>query len=156
MTDDGATQRCAWCEAVAPVGATRCPACGAALAQREDLGGLLIPGVTGVHPELAAAAERPLHLSGPSASQGMASGIVAAAALPGAAGLVVTGGIIAVAAAEYLGVPGAGLDAPDLASLGRPSEAATAMAARLDSGAPAPGSGDVDGSPGNSDNSTRD
>jgi hypothetical protein len=141
---------------VAPAGATRCPACGAALAQREDLGGLLVPGVTGVHPELAAAADRPLHLTGPSASQGLASGLVAAAAMPGAAGLVLTGGIVAVAAAEYLGVPGAGLDAPDPASIGRPSEAVLAMVARLDSLSGGGSAVVVDGSPGNSDNPTRD
>jgi hypothetical protein len=76
--------------------------------------------------------------------------------MPGAAGLVLTGGIVAVAAAEYLGVPGAGLDAPDPSSIGRPSEAALAMVAPLDAGETGGGTVDVDGSPGNSDNSTRD
>ena len=153
MTDGGAARRCAWCEAAAPASATRCPACGAALAQREDLGGLLIPGVTAIHPELAAAADRPLRLGGPSASQGMASGIMAAAAMPGAAGLVLTGGIMAVAAAEYLGVPGSGLPGPDPETLGRPGEAALAMASRLDE---EDARVVVDETPANSDNSTRD
>ncbi len=44
--DEPGWRRCAWCEATAPADATTCPACGAALAQRDDLGGLTIPGVT--------------------------------------------------------------------------------------------------------------
>ena len=130
---DEAVRRCAWCEAVAPESATTCAACGAALAQREDLGGLLIPGVTGVHPELAAAADRPLHITGPSPSQGLAPGLIAAVAAPGPTGLAIGAGIAALAAAEYLGVPSGGSHGPaDLDAVGRPSDSALRMAERLD------------------------
>lgn len=159
MADDAGVRRCAWCEAQADAAATSCPACGAALAQRDDLGGLLIPGVTAVHPELAAAAERPLHIGGPSRTQGAASGLVAAAIAPGPAGLVAGAGVVALAASEYLGVAPGGLAAPDLDAVGKPSEAALRMAEQLDgesgSGPAAPSPG-VDDSPRNSDNSTRD
>src|SRR5512140_942714 len=133
MADMAGGRRCAWCEAAAPDDATHCPKCGAALAQREDLGGLLIPGVTGVHPELAAAADRPLHLAGPSPSQGAASGLIAAVAAPGPAGLAIGAGIAALAAAEYLGVPSSGSHGPaEVDAVGRPSDAAIRMAEHLD------------------------
>lgn len=132
MTEPVDGRRCAWCETVAPVAAVNCPACGAALAQREDLGGMVIPGVTGVHPELAAAADRPLHLAGPSRTQGATSGLMAAAALPGPAALAVGAGFAALAAAEYLGAPHAGLAAPEFEAVGRPSESAFRMVERLE------------------------
>lgn len=131
MTEAADSRRCAWCEASAPADASHCPKCGAALAQREDLGGLQIAGLTAVHPELAAAADRPLHLAGPSTTQGAASGLIAAAALPGPAALAVGAGIAALAAAEYLGAPGSGLAAPELDAVGRPGESALRMAERL-------------------------
>ena len=53
---------CPWCSAPVPPDATRCPACGDALAQRESIDGLAIPGVTIVDPALEADAERPLHI----------------------------------------------------------------------------------------------
>lgn len=132
MTEAADPRRCAWCEAPAAADATHCPKCGAALAQREDLGGLQIAGLTAVHPELLAAAERPLHLSGPSPVQGAASGLVAAAALPGPAALAVGAGIAAMAAAEYLGAPGSGLAAPEFDAVGKPSESALRMVEQLE------------------------
>ena len=48
------------------------PSCGAALAQRESIGDLRIPGLTSVDPALEDFDKRPLHLRGPSPSQGMA------------------------------------------------------------------------------------
>jgi hypothetical protein len=133
MTDPVGGRRCAWCEASAADDATHCPKCGAALAQREDLGGMVIPGVTGVHPELAAAADRPLHLPGPSLAQGVAPGLVGAAMAPGPAGLVVGAGVVALAAAEYLGVPSAGHGGHvDPATVGSPSESALRMVERLE------------------------
>ena len=42
--------RCPWCSAVADPGASYCPSCGAVMAQRESLGGLVIPGLTDVDP----------------------------------------------------------------------------------------------------------
>jgi RNA polymerase subunit RPABC4/transcription elongation factor Spt4 len=47
-------RQCPWCSAVAAVDATHCPACGAALAQRESIADLVIAGVTTVDPALAA------------------------------------------------------------------------------------------------------
>lgn len=160
MTDQAGERHCAWCEAVAGPDATTCPKCGAALAQREDLGGFEIPGVTSVHPELQAAADRPLHIPGPSASHTVAPGLIGVAALPGAAGVVVGAGIAAVVVSEYLGVPGSGLDADHgLAAIGQPSEAALRMVERLESGegiATDTVGPEIDDSAGNSDNSTRD
>lgn len=140
MAEPMAERRCAWCEATAPATATNCPKCGAALAQREDLGGMVIPGVTAVHPELAAAADRPLHLAGPSPTQGMASGLIGAAMAPGPAGLVVGAGIIAMAASEYLGVPSGGHgERVDPATVGDPGESARRVAERLDAEERKPG-----------------
>jgi len=97
---------CPWCSAPVAATDTACPSCGAALAQRDDLGGVQIPGVTDVDPGLAAYAAQPMHLKGPSPTQGVASGVIPAAALGGPAGLAILGGIAAVAAAEYLGARG--------------------------------------------------
>ncbi len=98
-----AGRTCAWCSAAATPEATHCPACGAALAQRESLGGVVIPGVTDVHPALAALDAQPIRMHGPSPTQGLASGAIVAAVAGGPAGLIAIGGIVAVAAVEYLG-----------------------------------------------------
>lgn len=47
---------CPWCGAPSVPAATHCASCGAVMAQREDLGGLLIPGVTAVDPGLQVSA----------------------------------------------------------------------------------------------------
>ncbi|HEX7491999.1 MAG TPA: hypothetical protein VF337_09890 [Candidatus Limnocylindrales bacterium] len=44
--------RCPWCSAATPPGATHCPSCQASLAERESLGDILVPGVTGIDPYL--------------------------------------------------------------------------------------------------------
>jgi hypothetical protein len=94
---------------------------------------MVIPGVTGVHPELAAAADRPLHLAGPSPTHGAASGLIAVAMAPGPAALAVGAGIVALAAAEYMGVPSSGHGVRvDPATLGLPSESALRMVERLE------------------------
>ncbi|MCI4354878.1 MAG: zinc-ribbon domain-containing protein, partial [Thermoplasmata archaeon] len=65
MTDGselGPSRVCPWCTAPVPPNATRCPACGDALAQRESIDDLAIPGVTTVDPALEAYAARPLHI----------------------------------------------------------------------------------------------
>ncbi|HEX8024564.1 MAG TPA: hypothetical protein VF484_00010 [Candidatus Limnocylindrales bacterium] len=111
MTEPGdaapPARTCPWCSAPAAAGDTTCKACGAALAQREDLGGVLIPGVTGLAPGLEAIRDQPTHIKGPSPSQGVATGIIPAAALGGPAGLAMLGGIAAVTAVEYLSAKGA-------------------------------------------------
>ncbi len=113
MTDDStsgpadpAARTCPWCSAAVAATDATCPSCGAALAQRDDLGGVLIPGVTGVDPGLAAYDAQPMRLRGPSPTQGVASGVIPAAAMGGPAGLAILGGIAAVAAAEYLSAKG--------------------------------------------------
>lgn len=170
MTDDAPVRRCSWCEATAAANATHCPSCGAALAQREDLGGILVPGVTAVAPGLADLADRPMRITGASPTQGMAPALIVGAALGGPLGVAAIGGVAAVAGAEYLGARRPGMTAPDgLENVGRTSEIARQVADRLDRGEPAdrasdapardpgaPADPDVDGSPSNSDNSTRD
>ena len=124
---------CPWCSAVASADATTCPACGAALAQRESLGDVAISGLTAVDPALAAADGRPIRLAGPSPSQGVASGAVAAAMIGGPIGAVAIGGMAAVVAAEYLGARRPGMGGPeDLDAVGRPSELARLAAERMD------------------------
>ena len=126
---------CPWCSAGVPADATHCPACGAALAQRESIGDLVIQGVTTVDPALQAYAAQPLHIPWPSRSQGMAgSAVVAAAAAGGPLALGAIGGLAAVAAVEYLGAGSAGRAAggPDADAVGHPSEAALKAVERLE------------------------
>jgi hypothetical protein len=145
MTDPaapGTDRACPWCSEPAGAADTTCANCGASLAQREDLGGVLIPGLTGVDPGLAAFAAQPTHLRGPSPSQGLATGIIPAAAMGGPAGLAIIGGIAAVAALEYMSGKGSGGSPADLESVGKPSELALLArdkAARDDEAAEAPG-----------------
>lgn len=137
MTDDvepasEPERTCAWCSASAPSTATLCPACGAALAQRESLGGVMIPGVTDVHPALAAFDAQPIRMHGPSPTQGLASGAIVAAVAGGPAGLIALGGIVAVAAVEYLGSRNPDGSGPlDLESVGKLSGTAQLVLDRI-------------------------
>ena len=138
MTDDAPIRHCSWCEATADADATHCPSCGAALAQREDLGGILVPGVTGVAPWRADLADRPMRITGASPSQALAPALIVGAAVGGPIGLAAIGGVAAVAGAEYLGARRPGLTAPEgLENVGRPSDIARTVADRLDRGEPA-------------------
>jgi len=121
------------CGATAADTATTCVSCGAAVATRDSLGGLVIPGVTAVDPALAAYDAQPWHLPKSSPSQGMAGGTVAAAAaFGGPAGLVALAGLAAVAATEYAGASrGTAGGAPALEDVGRPMESALKMLERL-------------------------
>jgi hypothetical protein len=123
---------CAWCGTVNAADAAKCASCGAALAQRESIGDLVIPGLTAVDPALQDFANRPLHLSGPSPSHGVASSAVAAAAVGGPAGLAIIGGVAAVAAAEYLGAGRGG--GTQLEHVGQASDAVIQAVERLDRG----------------------
>lgn len=125
----GADRTCPWCSAVATPEATRCAACGAALAQREELGGLVIPGLTAVDPALQALDGQPLHIPKASPSQGLAGGAVMAGLMGGPVGLAALGGLAAVAATEYLG---AGGSRPDLSTIGEPDELAQRVVERLE------------------------
>jgi hypothetical protein len=129
MSDEGAsatpeTRTCAWCAAPAPEDATTCASCGAALAQRESLGDVRIPGLTAVDPALEDFDKRPMHLRGPSSSQGVAPALIVGAAAGGPIGAVLIGGVVAVAAAEYLGARQPGTSAAARGEVGRPSELA--------------------------------
>ena len=124
---------CAWCSATNAPNATNCASCGAALAQRESIGDLVVPGVTAVDPALAAIANLPTRLTGPSPTQGMASGAISAAAAGGPVGMAALGGLAALAATEYLsGGKGASGAVADLDAFGRPSEAVLQALDRLE------------------------
>jgi hypothetical protein len=80
----------------------------------------MIPGVTDVHPALAAFDAQPIRMHGPSPTQGLASGAIVAAVAGGPAGLIALGGIVAVAAVEYLGSRNPDGSGPlDLESVGK-------------------------------------
>jgi hypothetical protein len=128
-----AGRTCPWCSAAAPDSATTCPACGAALAQRESIAGLVIPGLTSIDPALQAIDGQPIHLRGPSPTQGMASGAMVAAVIGGPVGLAMIGGMAAGAAVEYM-ASGRGRSAgsENLDDLGRPSPSALQALERLE------------------------
>jgi hypothetical protein len=134
MSDDLVpASRCAWCSAAAPIDATHCPACGAALAQRESIGDLTLPGLTSIDPALLDADGRPLHIPGASPTQGMAGGVMIAAMAGGPVGLAALGGIAVVGAAEYALAGRRDRDgAAPLDEVGRPSEVALRAVERLD------------------------
>ncbi len=139
-TGEPVGRTCPWCSAPAADDATTCAACGAALAQREALGGLVIPGLTAVDPGLEAYAAQPLRIPGPSPTQAHASGAVAAGLMGGPVGLAALGGLAAMAAAEYLGA-GGGAGGTD--GIGVPHELAVRMVEQLEeqerTGTPATG-----------------
>jgi hypothetical protein len=130
---DVADRTCPWCSAAAPDSATTCPACGAALAQRESIAGLVIPGVTSIDPALQAIDGQPIHLRGPSPTQGMASGAMVAAVIGGPVGLAMIGGMAAGAAVEYMAAGRDRSAGPEnLDDLGRPSPTALQALERLE------------------------
>ena len=129
---------CAWCSAAAPVEATTCPSCGAAMAQRESIGDLQLPGLTSVDPALLDSAGRPLHIPGASPTQGMAGGVMLAALAGGPVGLAAAGGLAVMGAAEYTMSGRRGDGTPSVDELGRPSEVALRALERLEHGDPAP------------------
>jgi hypothetical protein len=131
---DTIPRTCPWCATPAADEATRCSSCGAALAQRESIGDLMIPGLTAVDPALKDLDGRPLHLAGPSPSHGVASGAIVAAAAGGPLGLAILGGFGAVAAVEYLGASRRGPGEKGHDSVGETSEAVLQAVERLERG----------------------
>lgn len=127
MSDDVAPEgrHCAWCSAPAADDATHCPSCGAALAQRAELGGVIIPGVTGVDPRLAALKDQPLRLKKGSPTQSVVNpGSIAAAALAGGPlGIVAAACMALVATEEFLAEDGSHRGIPP-EKVGVPSELA--------------------------------
>jgi hypothetical protein len=116
-TQSAPSRLCPWCSAEVPQNASHCPSCGDALAQRESIDDLVIPGVTAVDPALETYAAHPLRLPGPSPSQSMTGRAIVEAGL---------------AAADLLGVGGDEDADAELASVGQPSEAALLAVERLD------------------------
>lgn len=115
-------RHCPWCAAPAAADATTCHECGAALAQRESIGDVRIPGLTSVDPALEDYAKRPMRLRGPSPSQGVAPALIIGAVAGGPIGLVAIGGVAAVAGAEFLASRQGGGATPNLEDVGKPSE----------------------------------
>jgi hypothetical protein len=129
-----APRTCAWCGTpAASPDSTACASCGAALAQRESIGDLAIAGLTSVDAALQDYDKRPLHLRGPSPSQGAAPALIVGAMAGGPIGLAAIGGVAAVAAAEYLGARG-GTGEGSLEHVGRPSEVALQALEHLEDG----------------------
>jgi hypothetical protein len=121
-TDQPAARTCPWCAAPARPDDTVCSACGAALAQRESIGDVRISGLTAVDPALVDLDKRPIHLRGPSPSQGVAPALIIGAVAGGPIGLAAIGGVAAVAGAEFLSTRTGGGSTVDLENLGKPSE----------------------------------
>lgn len=115
-------RHCPWCAAPADAEATTCQECGAALAQRESIGDVRIPGLTSVDPALLDYDKRPMQLRGPSPSQGVAPALIVGAVAGGPIGLVAIGGLAAVAGAEFLASRHGGGETPNLEDVGKPSE----------------------------------
>jgi hypothetical protein len=137
MTDEGTEARtCPWCSTPADDEARVCGSCGAALAQRESLGEVQIPGLTTVDPSLAAFDAQPIHLTGPSSSQAVGHVALSAAVIGGPAGLAMVGGVAAIAGSEYAAARRPGITAPDeLEAVGRPSGVALRALEQVEGGA---------------------
>lgn len=117
-----ADRHCPWCAAPAKPGDTVCSACGAALAQRESIGGVQIPGLTSVDPALEDFDKRPIYLRGPSPTQGVAPALIIGAVAGGPIGLMAIGGVAAVAGAEFLASRHGGPGPASIEDVGKPSE----------------------------------
>jgi hypothetical protein len=133
-----AARQCPWCAAPAKPDDVTCSACGAALAQRESIGDVRIPGLTSVDPALEDFDKRPIHLRGPSPSQGVAPALIIGAVAGGPIGLVAIGGVAAVAGAEFLASHHGGPGGPNLEDVGKPSEVLLQALEHLDGNPPDP------------------
>jgi hypothetical protein len=137
MSDAGAdaeaARTCPWCAAAVRDDASTCPDCGAAIAQRESIGDLQIPGLTSVDPALVDYDKRPLHLRGPSPSQGAAPALIVGALAGGPIGAVAIGGVAAVAAVEFLGASIEGRTTP-LEDVGKPNAITLKAMERIQAG----------------------
>lgn len=101
----------------------------------------MVPGLTAVDPALKDLDGRPLHLRGPSPTQGAASGIIVAAAAGGPMGLAILGGVGALAAAEYMGAGGEKGKGHE--NVGQTSDAVLQALARLERGEALPAATDT-------------
>jgi hypothetical protein len=128
VTDDQArdTSTCPWCSASNPVEARQCVSCGAAIAQRDDLGGVVVPGVTGVDPNLLGT---PSSLASPVLrSQGTLGAINAVSHVNATLGLAAAAAILGQDTIKGM----LGANDADLESVGRPSEAALLAVEKLE------------------------
>ncbi len=120
-------RRCPWCSTEVGPEASKCPSCGAAVAQRESVGGLVIPGVTSVDPAYQS--------TGSSLIRSTLRAQQTSASL-GAIGQVNQGASVAVAGAllarDYMKGMFSGVDPADVSRVGQPSEAALLAAERLE------------------------
>lgn len=105
MTDQAQLRQCPWCSELVPPDALDCTACGAPLAGRESLGGVVVPGVTEVDPDLIEERPYPMIRTFSTAK----------------------GGTLTIMGRP----PGPPEPAPDPATLGQPSQAALDMLDKL-------------------------
>jgi hypothetical protein len=109
---------CPWCSAANAPAARQCAGCGAAIAQRDDLGGVVVPGVTGVDPNLLGT---PSSLASPVLrSQGTLGAINAVSHVNATLGLAAAAAILGQDTIKGM----LGANDADLEALGKPSEAA--------------------------------
>ena len=116
---------CPWCSARNAPGARQCASCGAAIAQREDLDGVVVPGVTGIDPNLLGT---PASLASPMLrSQGTMGAINAVSHVNATLGLAAAAAILGQDTVKGM----LGLKDADLESVGVPSEAALLAVEKL-------------------------
>ena len=117
---------CPWCSGKNVPDARQCATCGAAIAQRDDLGGVVVPGVTGVDPNLLGT---PSSLASPVLrSQGTLGALNAVSQVNATLGLAAAAAILGQDTIKgMLGAKDADIDA-----VGRPSEAALLAVERLE------------------------
>jgi testis-expressed sequence 13 family protein len=117
---------CPWCSATNTPDARTCRSCGAAIAQRDDLGGVVVPGVTGVDPNLLGA---PGSIASPVLrSQGTMGALNAVSQVNATLGLAAAAAILGQDTVKGM----LGLKDADLDAVGKPSEAALQAFERLE------------------------
>jgi hypothetical protein len=116
---------CPWCAQPVTTDGSYCIKCGAALTQRDDLGGLVVPGVTGVDPAMQPSS----YTSSLLKAQSRASMLSIARTVGGPTAQIV----VAASMLAKDGLSGMG-GSVDPETVGKPSQAALEMASRLRSG----------------------
>jgi hypothetical protein len=122
---------CPWCSGRNAPDARQCATCGAAIAQRDDLGGVVVPGVTGVDPNLLGT---PSSLTSPVLrSQGTLGALNAVSQVNATLGLAAAAAILGQDTIKGM----LGANDADLDAVGRPSEAALLAVEKLEREPPA-------------------
>jgi hypothetical protein len=117
---------CSWCSAANAPEARQCASCGAAISQRDDLGGVVVPGVTGVDPNLLGT---PSSLASPVLrSQGTLGAINAVSHVNATLGLAAAAAILGQDTIKGM----LGANDADLEAVGKPSEAALLAVEKLE------------------------